>query len=98
MARNMSANEGRIRRVTITEIEDEKEIKWPENTPNKETFEEMIIEKNTEEIFDELENVVQAWKKKLEIAVADGLRTIKRSTKEKKMMMKYLPGEGTKQG
>jgi len=98
MARNMSANEGRIRRVTITEIEDEKEIKWPENTPNKDTFEEMIIEKNTEEIFDELENVVQAWKKKLEIAVADGLRTIKRSTKEKKMMMKYLPGEGTMRG
>jgi len=94
----MSANEGRIRRVTITEIEDEKEIKWPENTPNKDTFEEMITEKNTEEIFDELENVVQAWKKKLEIAVADGLRTIKRSTKEKKMMMKYLPGEGTMRG
>ena len=94
----MSANGGRIRRVTITEIEDEKEMEWPENSADKETFEEMITEKNTEEVFDELENVVQAWKKKLEIVVADGLRTIKRSTKEKKMMMKYLPGEGTMRG
>ena len=77
---------------------DDKEVEWPENLPNNETFEEMITDKNTEEIFDELENVVQAWKKKLEIVVADGLRTIKQSTKEKKMMMKYLPGEGTMPG
>ena len=98
MERNMSANGGRIRRVTITEIGDEKEMEWPENSPNKETFEEMITEKNADEIFDELENIVQNWKKKLEIVVADGLRTIKRSTKEKKMMMKYLPGEGTMRG
>jgi len=94
----MSANGGRIRRVTITEIVDEKEVEWPENSPKNETFEEIITEKNTKEIFDELENVVQAWKKKLEIVVADGLRTIKQSTKEKKMMMKYLPGEGTMPG
>ena len=50
--------------------------------------------KPTEEVFEDLENVVQDWKKKLEVIVAEGLRTIKKTTKEKKLMMKYLPGDG----
>ena len=40
-----------------------------------------------------LETVVQDWKRKLEVIVAEGLKTIKKTTKERKMMMKYLPGD-----
>ena len=50
--------------------------------------------KSTDEIFDDLEAVVQGWKKNLELIVAEGLKTIKKTTKERKMMMKYLPGDG----
>merc|ERR1719297_448631 len=50
--------------------------------------------KTTDEIFEDLETVVQDWKRKLEVIVAEGLKTIKKTTKEKKMMMKYLPGDG----
>ena len=98
MAGKVSVNGGRIRKVTITEIEDEKECNWPDPCLFEEDTDDIIIEKTTEEIFDELDNVVQDWKKKLEFVVADGLKKIKRSTKEKKMMMKYLPGEGTVKG
>ena len=99
MAGKVSVNGGRIRKVTITEIEDEKEWNWPDpGTLVEEDAKDIIIEKTTEEIFDELENVVQDWKKKLEFVVADGLKKIKRSTKEKKTMMKYLPGDGTVKG
>ena len=50
--------------------------------------------KTTEEIFEDLETVVQDWKKKLEVIVAEGLKTIKKTTKERKIMMKYIPGDG----
>ena len=96
MAGKVSVNGGRIRKVTITEIEDENEWTWPD--PCLFEDDNIIIEKTTEEIFEELENVVQDWKSKLEFVVADGLKKIKRSTKEKKLMMKYLPGEGTVKG
>jgi len=96
MAGKVSVNGGRIRKVTITEIEDENEWTWPD--PCLFENDNIIIEKTTEEIFEELENVVQDWKSKLEFVVADGLKKIKRSTKEKKLMMKYLPGEGTVKG
>jgi len=100
MAGKVSVNGGRIRKVTITEIEDENEWNWPDPClfEEEEDINDIIIEKTTEEIFEELDNVVQDWKKKLEFVVADGLKKIKRSTKEKKMMMKYLPGEGTVKG
>lgn len=38
--------------------------------------------------------MIQDWKIKLEFIVSDGLKKIKKVTKEKKAMMKYLPGEG----
>jgi len=98
MAGKVSVNGGRIRKVTITEIEDEKEWNWPDPGTLDETTSNIIIEKTTDEIFVELENVVQDWKKKLELVVADGLKNIKRSTREKKTMMKYLPGDGTVKG
>ena len=50
--------------------------------------------KTADEVFEVLENVVQDWKKQLEVIVADGLKNMKKTTKEKRMMMKYLPGDG----
>ena len=49
-------------------------------------------------MFNELDGLVADWKKRLEFIVADGLKKIKRSTKEKKTMMKYLPGDATASG
>ena len=92
MEAKAAVNGGRIRKVTITEIENDQEWNWPD--PG--CFEEQetpVIAKTTDEVFDELEEVVQDWKKKLEVIVADGLKTIKKTTREKKMMMKYLPGD-----
>merc|ERR1712227_805478 len=72
------------------------EWNWPDpgcfEEANPEEPEETM--KPTEEVFEDLENVVQDWKKKLEVIVAEGLRAIKKTTKEKKLMMKYLPGDG----
>lgn len=89
-------NGGRIRKVTITEIENEEEWNWPDPGCFEEADPEEPEEtmKPTEEVFEDLEYVVQDWKKKLEVIVAEGLRTIKKTTKEKKLLMKYLPGDG----
>jgi len=83
-----AVNGGRIRKVTITEIENEQEWNWPEEEQAG-----AVMTKTTEEIFGQLDEVVQDWKKKLESIVADGLKTIKKTTKEKKTLMKYLPGD-----
>jgi len=86
----------RIRKVTITEINDNEEWNWPNPGCIEESEDEVedIVMKSTDEIFDDLEAVVQGWKKNLELIVAEGLKTIKKTTKERKMMMKYLPGDG----
>jgi len=86
-------NSGRIRKVTITEIENEEEWSWPDPGCFEE-YEPETKMKSTEEVFEVLDNVVQDWKKQLEVIVADGLKTIKKTTREKKMKMKYLPGDG----
>lgn len=83
-----AVNGGRIRKVTITEIENEQEWNWPEEEQGG-----GVMTKTTDEIFGDLDEVVQDWKKKLESIIADGLKTIKKTTKEKKTMMKYLPGD-----
>ena len=83
-----AVNGGRIRKVTITEIENEQEWNWPEEEQGG-----AVMTKTTDEIFGDLDEVVQDWKKKLESIIADGLKTIKKTTKEKKTMMKYLPGD-----
>jgi len=86
-------NSGRIRKVTITEIENEEEWNWPDPGCFEE-YEPETKMKSTEEVFEVLDDVVQDWKKQLEVIVAEGLRTIKKTTREKKMKMKYLPGDG----
>ena len=96
METKTAVNGVRIRKVTITEIENEQEWNWPDPGCLEEdiTNTTAVMTETTEEIFENLDNVVQDWKKKLEILVADGLKTIKKTTKEKKLMMKYLPGDG----
>ena len=69
------------------------EWNWPDPGCFEE-YEPEEIMKSTDEIFETLDKVVLDWKKKLEVIVAEGLKTIKKTTKEKKMMMKYLPGDG----
>merc|ERR1712098_1011484 len=79
-------NGGRIRKVTITEVEDEAKI---ENKPK---------EKSTEEIFNEVGKMISDWKTNLEVVVGEGLKKIKKICKEKKLMVKYLPGDGNELG
>ena len=80
---------------TTSDSDDDTMQEWSWPDPGCfEEYEPEEIMKSTEEIFETLDNVVLDWKKKLEVIVAEGLKTIKKTTKEKKMMMKYLPGDG----
>merc|ERR1711913_133506 len=90
METKAAVNGGRIRKVTITEIENDQEWNWPETGCLDQTQSDAVLTtKTTSEIFNGLDDVVQNWKEKLESIVAEGLKT----TKEKKIMMKYLPGD-----
>lgn len=88
--------------MTITEIEEGKEWNWPDpgniEDDSAKYAEEDIIEKTTDEVFAALEDVVTDWKIKLEVVVGDGLKKIKKASREKKSMMKHLPGDGVKKG
>ena len=83
----------RTRRVTITEIVDEN-VDWDKLDDDDGVCDEFRNDelKDVDEIFQLLSDVVDDWKLKLEWVVADGLKKMRKSTKEKKMMMKYLPG------
>merc|ERR1712080_150774 len=74
------------------------EENWLENGGvEEEVVEEVkVVEKTTEEMFAMLKDVITDWKIKLEVVVGDGLKRIKKASKEKKSMMKYLPGEDVK--
>ena len=93
-------NGGRIRKVTITEIEEGEEWSWPDpgNLEEQEDIDEVVIEKTTDEVFAALEDVVTDWKIKLEVVVGDGLKKIKKASREKKAMMKHLPGDQVQKG
>ena len=98
-------NGGRIRKVTITEIEDGQDWSWPDpgniediDRTTEEDIDEVIIEKTTDEVFAALEDVVTDWKIKLEVVVGEGLKKIKKASREKKAMMKHLPGDGVQKG
>jgi hypothetical protein len=79
----------RTRRVTITEIIDETDD-W-DSIDAKESLHDEDLE-DVDEIFQTLSDVVDDWKIKLEWIVAEGLKKMRKSCKEKKTMMKYLPG------
>lgn len=79
----------RTRRVTITEIIDETDD-W-DVIDAKESLHDEDLE-DVDEMFQTLSDVVDDWKIKLEWIVAEGLKKMRKSCKEKKTMMKYLPG------
>lgn len=58
----------------------------------------MVGGPSTDEIFESLDGIVQEWKVKLEWIVAEALRKMRRTTREKRNMMKYIPGEATGSG
>ncbi len=47
----------------------------------------------TDEAFGMLDDLVADWKSKLEAAVGEGLKKLRKNGKEKRMMAKYLPGD-----
>jgi len=86
---------GRTRRVTITEIAADEENEWlmvaDENQSGSDESEPEVM--NTDEIFQMLDESVQDWKMNLEVVVGDGLKRLRKATKESKLKTKYLPGE-----
>merc|ERR1719210_2060378 len=38
------------------------------------------------------ENAIDDWKIKMEVIIGDGLKKLRKSQKDRKLMMKYLPG------
>ena len=88
----------RTRKVTITEIQEDAAMPDAGDLDllfdDEEVFEKE--EKSTEEVFEVLDEIIQDWKVKLEYIVASGLKRIRKSCKEKKVMMKYLPGDAAK--
>lgn len=62
-----------------------------EDPMSDESQEESVMD--TEEVFEILDDVIQDWKIKLECVVGDGLKKLRKAGKEKKLMIKYLPGE-----
>jgi len=92
---------GRTRRVTISEITAEEDNEWMmvQDTDSTDTIssggssseDESIL--TTDEIFQILDESVQDWKTNLEVAVGEGLKKLRKSTKDSKLKIKYLPGE-----
>ena len=87
----LEARSGRPRKF-ITEIfSGATEDSMYEDMAPEESDEEAVME--TEEVFEILDDVIQDWKIKLECIVGDGLKKLRKTGKEKKLMIKYLPGE-----
>ena len=82
----------RTRKVTITEFT-ENNGDWAMIDNTVEDFYEEPIMINMEEAFEMLDELVQGWKGKLEDIIGNGLKQLRKNNKEKKLMMKYLPGE-----
>jgi len=70
------------KKCTITEITDE---------DFEDYFEEDDI--NVEELSKAFDNVIEDWKIKMEVIIGEGLKKLRKSHKERKLMMKYLPGD-----
>jgi len=84
----------RIRRVTLTELTDEEvedDDDWLMVSDDSTTDNDEGL--SSDEIFRTLDEAVQDWKVKLEMAIGDGLKKLRKATKDNKMKMKYLPGE-----
>merc|ERR1719273_2435935 len=56
-------------------------------------FDQAAGDIDVDELNEAFENVIDDWKLKMEVIIGDGLKKLRKSNKEKKLMMKYLPGE-----
>jgi len=74
----------RTRKVTITEITDESN--FDENDLD-------VDDLNADELHKSFETVIEDWKIKMEVIIGDGLKKLRKSNKERRLMMKYLPGD-----
>jgi len=89
----------RIRRVTLTELTDSEGESGCEDEDedwlmvSDESGSENEDWMSSEDIFKALDEAVHDWKSKLEVAVGEGLKRLRRSTKDNKLKMQYLPGE-----
>merc|ERR1712213_177396 len=54
---------------------------------------EIDFDLNAEELHKSFETVIEDWKTKMEVIIGDGLKKLRKANKEKKLMMKYLPGD-----
>merc|ERR1711936_971666 len=70
------------KKCTITEIIDD---------DFEDNFEEDDI--NVDELSKAFDNVIEDWKIKMEVIIGEGLKKLRKSHKERKLMMKYLPGD-----
>ncbi|XP_040565225.1 uncharacterized protein [Lepeophtheirus salmonis] len=73
----------RTRKVTLTEITDEFNDVLDSDIPE---------EINANDAFQALDEGIKEWKSRLEQVVTDGLKKLKKNLKEKKLMVKYIPG------
>jgi len=48
---------------------------------------------NVDELSKAFDNVIEDWKIKMEVIIGEGLKKLRKSHKERKLMMKYLPGD-----
>jgi hypothetical protein len=79
----------RTRKVTITEItEDSSAADWSLDDLNDDTD-----DLDTDEIHKIFENILEDWKIKMEVIIGDGLKKLRKSNKERRLMLKYLPGD-----
>ena len=94
----LSQKPTRGRKVTITEITDNDlgfgDDPWTmdDNSSSSSSDEDTMID--AEEGFLLLDELVQEWKVRLESIVGDGLKKLRKNSKEKRLMAKYLPGKG----
>merc|ERR1712110_1357241 len=70
------------KKCTITEITD---------ADFEDSFEEDDID--VDELSKAFDNVIEDWKIKMEVIIGEGLKGLRKSHKERKLMMKYLPGD-----
>jgi len=48
---------------------------------------------NVDDLSKAFDNVIEDWKIKMEVIIGEGLKRLRKSHKERKLMMKYLPGD-----
>lgn len=65
-----------------------------EDITDEDEFEDELEEDiNADDLSKAFDNVIEDWKIKMEVIIGDGLKKLRKAHKERKLMMKYLPGD-----